>query len=103
MQFDEATREAETDAWHNTQVTTFDAIVAKFKAAGYKLPGLVFWNLRASKVAFTYPILHTEMDCAMVSGFNVSIVNDILSGKEMSPYAMIKRLLDSPRYAAIRL
>lgn len=86
-----------------TDVTTFDTIVANFKAAGYKLPGLVFWNLRAPKVAFTYPILHTEIDCAMVSGFNVSIVNDILSAKEMSPYAMIKRLLDNPRYDTIRL
>ncbi len=105
MQFDHATNTYTDDGgWVGGRGTTsFDAIVAKYTAAGYTMPGVVFWNLRAPKVVFKYPVLHTAIDCALISGFNVGVVNDLLSGKEMSPMALVQRLVNNPRYDAIRL
>ena len=45
---------------------------AKFEAAGYKLPQVVFWNLRASDIRRqkSTPVKLNEEGVALVSGFS---------------------------------
>lgn len=73
------------------------AIEEKYKAAGYEMPLLVYWNLRSSHD--NVPIQKNEYGL-LVSGYSVSILNGLLKGIT-DPVAMVKSVLDSERYRRI--
>jgi hypothetical protein len=79
----------------------FDAIKAKFVASGYKMPLLVFWQVRynSDKVA-----LKNEKGVAMVSGFSPAALQAILKleqPKEVTPYELMMATIGSERYEPI--
>lgn len=81
----------------------FDVIKDKFANAGYQMPLLVFWQVRAShdKVA-----LKSENGVAMVSGFSPSALKGILKleePKEATPMEVMLATVNCERYEPIRV
>ena len=80
--------------------TMFDLIKTKYKNAGYKLPTIVFWNLRQTN---GFPSTTTEDNVIMVSGYNSVLLNTfsekgVDAFKDITPFKMVKDILDDSRY-----
>ena len=69
---------------------------AKFKAAGYKLPKVVFWNLNGRMN--NNPVQAHQSGAALVSGFSPSIMSAVLGCESMSPRNVMLDKLLSTRY-----
>lgn len=81
--------------------TSLDAIKAKYVRAGYKMPLLIFWQVRASsdKVA-----LKNEKGVVMVSGFSPNALASILKlekPQEVTPFELMLATVNSERYEPI--
>ncbi len=88
------------DADPNESKTMFDLIKTKYKNAGYEMPTIVFWNLRQTS---GFPSTTKEENIIMVSGYNSVLLNEfsekgIDSFNEITPFKMVKDILDNPRY-----
>lgn len=80
-------------------MSTFEAMKVAFEAAGYNMPGIVFWNVNSYKNS---PATKNEMGVALVSGASPSCLKYILSGKIESPMETMLKVAKSDRYKAIR-
>ena len=76
----------------------FVAISEKYRANGYKLPRLVFWNINSR--TGTIPVKENDLGVALVSGFSPAVVNMVLSG-ELDPYKCLIEQLDTERYQPV--
>jgi hypothetical protein len=81
------------------QVTNYEALRAAYREAGYEIPKLVFWNVNGSTTDF--PVAATEAKTALVSGFSVEILRDVLAGEEITPFRVMMRAVSRPEYAVI--
>ena len=79
--------------------TLFENIHKQFKAHGYKLPRLVFWNCNSRTGAI--PVKVNELGVGLVSGFSVNVCKMVLSGR-LDPYECFREQLDSKRYEPVR-
>lgn len=95
MEFDGAARNAE-GGYADTGL--FQHIASRYRAAGYKLPRLVFWNVDSRTC--TIPMQENECGVALVSGFTPAIVKMVLSGK-FDPFDVLLETLNSPRYLPV--
>ena len=80
-------------------VTFLDEMQARFNAAGFELPNLVFWNVRSRHDTF-----HASFDDArvqMVSGHSASTFKLLMDSFNMTPYECMMKALNSPRYEMI--
>jgi hypothetical protein len=84
MQFDSA-----NGASKSPYDTAFKVISAKYAAAGYALPQIVFWNLRETHSSF--PVQRDTPGVAMMSGFSAEMLKLFLDDVEMTPYNMMIR------------
>lgn len=91
MEFDAATRGFMSD-------TLFDNIEREFKANGYAVPKLVFWNV-ASRTN-TIPVTQSESGVNLVSGFSVNVLKMVQNGR-LDPYTNLVCTLQSERYKPI--
>lgn len=80
--------------------TNFGVIRRRYKAAGYDLPKLVFWNLASRKQQT--PVTRDQSGTALASGFSPSLLETLLTGELVSPYTLMLRKLESPRYDRVR-
>ena len=79
--------------------TLFREIEQKWNDAGYKMPRVVFWNLRSR--TGTLPVnQHENFPVALVSGFSPAICKMVLSGK-LDPFECLVEQLNSERYQII--
>jgi hypothetical protein len=78
----------------------FKTIETKFKAHGYELPKLIFWNVMSR--TGTIPMKENAAGVGLVSGFSTNVIKAVLSN-ELDPYQAIVKILDSERYASIKL
>jgi len=74
-------------------------IERKYSSAGYELPNIVFWNLKAK--AGQSPVKFDKKGTALVSGFSPSILKSILAAEDLTPEAVMLKTLNDPRYAVI--
>lgn len=81
--------------------TLFDTIRAKYAAAGYVMPNLVFWNVDSRNDQF--PMSMDDRGFQMVSGFSPSIFEHLVSGEFISAYDIMLKVLTSPRYDNVTL
>lgn len=89
MQFNEATRCARSKATS----TIFELARDKFAAEGYKMPSVVFWNLRDTKESF--PVTIGEEGVALLSGYSASLVKELMEDPEnITPLKMLNHVLD---------
>lgn len=104
MEFDScATTNADrSNGWYYScarpTTTLFEQIEKKYKAAGYKLPRLVFWNINSR--TGTIPVKENDLGVALVSGFSVNIVKMVMSNKT-DPYECLLETINSERYQAV--
>lgn len=77
-------------------VTNFQLAKAKFAAAGYKLPNVVFWNVNAR--SGNSPVRADTSGVALVSGFSPSIAKSVLSAERMDPSSMVDAVIMKERY-----
>ena len=82
----------------NASPTLFDAIRAKYNAAGYELPRVFFWNLASRTNGIS--LKQSPNGVGLVSGFSQNTIKMLLSEKN-SPWDILKDTLDSERYARI--
>jgi hypothetical protein len=72
-------------------------IEAKYKAAGYEVPQVVFWNLNAHD---NVPVSMDKSGAALVSGFSPAIVKSLLAADldEFSPEGIMLKTIMVPKY-----
>lgn len=89
MQFDSCTRFDDSAQ---------EMIKRKYKAAGYEVPKIVFWNLSPYGNGNT-PVRYDDKGVCHVSGFSPAIMKSVLSVKDLEDYTpynvMVKTLMDS--------
>ena len=78
--------------------TLFETIQAEYLLHGYDLPRLVFWNVCSRTGAI--PLKTNKNGVCLVSGFNPTIMDMVLSG-ELDPYKCLVNKLNSSRYDAV--
>lgn len=78
--------------------TLLESIAAEYQAHGYILPRLIFWNVCSR--TNTIPLQENEAGVALVSGFNPTVYNMVLSD-ELDPYKCLLDQINSERYDAI--
>ena len=102
MEFDSCAVDNSYSAWGSRigiqNKNLFKVIEGRFKAAGYKLPRLVFWNVNSR--TGTIPVKENELGVSLVSGFSVNIVKMVMDG-ELDPYINLLKVLFSERYQPI--
>lgn len=77
-------------------VSNFDMIRAKYAAAGYKLPRVIWWNVNSRNDNF--PIRSDANGTAMVSGCSPSILKSLLGAKSFDPMSIVFDTINNPRY-----
>ena len=82
----------------NASVTNFENARRKFEAAGYALPGIVFWNAASRNRG--QPVTMNEQGVALVSGAAPRLF-DLVAGGIASPYALMTDILNGERYGPI--
>lgn len=91
-----------SDMQFNQCVTYDDSahqmIQRKYESAGYKVPNVVFWNLRATD---NVPVKFDQRGTALVSGFSPAVMKGILSGTDMTPWGIMMATVDVPRYSVL--
>ena len=78
----------------------FDIISSKFKAQGYEMPRLIFWNVNSR--TNTIPLTQNKNGVILVSGFSPAITKMVLS-EQTDPYQALVEQLMSERYKNITL
>lgn len=100
MEFDEA-RGNYSWGRRNTELsdakTVMEKCMAKYRAAGYKCPKLVFWNVDARNN--TIP-MKDDGNVSFVSGYSSVLFEQIMSGK--TGLDLVLEKLNSERYAAVK-
>lgn len=92
MQFDQAV--------NDNSKTNFEYINEMYKRAGIKKPDLIFWNVCAYGDS---PITKDENGTFLVSGFSPNILKHALNTKTLTAYDLMMEVLNSERYAPIKL
>lgn len=101
MEFDPSTNNG--SYWgggFNAGSNVFKLMDQKFKAAGYKLPKLAFWNVNSR--TGTIPCKFNDNGVLLISGFSQNVLSMIMNGKT-DPYDALIEELDKERYVNIPL
>eukprot|EP00466_Bigelowiella_natans_P010285 jgi/Bigna1/47290/estExt_Genewise1.C_120064 len=87
MQFNEAKKA------NDKYTTIYDTAKAKFSAAGYELPTVVFWNLRSAESSF--PVDKDAPGVVMVSGFSSDVLKALMKGDKLpTPYTLMMKSVE---------
>ena len=92
MQFD--------SACPNNSQTNWTVIEKKYAKYGYTRPTLIFWNLNANTLDIPIPSDKVP-NTALVSGFSPNTFDQLLDGDVPSPFSIMRKTIDNPRYARI--
>ena len=82
----------------NASATNFMNAERRFRAYGYELPRIVFWNVASRHRQ--QPVTMNEEGVALVSGATPRLFS-MIAGGTISPYAFMMEVLGSERYAKI--
>ncbi len=90
MEFDSCTE--------NADLTNFEYAEQIFKANGYQLPQLVFWNVQSRH--HQMPVSMNDRGVALVSGASASIFSMVME-RDLDPYSYMLKVLNAERYQSI--
>ena len=79
--------------------TNHEAISKKYEEAGYKIPGIVYWNVNAS--GSNMPVQQDENGVSLVSGFSPIIFKMAVENK--TPEQVMLDTINSERYSIIEI
>jgi hypothetical protein len=101
MEFDRISND--TTNWQDTQQrgSVFRVIRAKYEAAGYKLPALVFWNVDARNNQV--PATMDDSGVQLVSGCSPALFTSLISGKDLSAIDLMMHVLNDERYNSVTI
>lgn len=86
---------------NSSELTNFEAIKAKYAAAGYEMPGIIFWNVNGD--AGNVPVTMRDQNVGLVSGYSPSILKSVLQAKVLSPIELMLNTVNAERYSVISL
>jgi hypothetical protein len=88
----------EFDSASSPSKTNFEVIKEKYKASGYELPIVVFWN--ANSRADNTPVTKDEQNVILVGGYSPVIMKHILANN-LKPITPMQMMIDtiSPKYS----
>lgn len=106
MQFDEACGSCTIpgDFYSRKTSTNFKVAQSHFEKHGYKLPKVVFWNLRGYGYgeSASVPVTQTEEGTALVSGFSGQLLKLFMDGVNelvtFNPFNLIKEAIGKEKY-----
>jgi hypothetical protein len=75
-------------AVHSGDDTVFERFKKEFKAAGYKFPKVIFWNLN-SGMGNGKPTTATAKNMVLISGFSANILTSALKGGGITPESIM--------------
>lgn len=78
--------------------TAMQMIERKYEAAGYQVPKIVFWNLRASNGV---PVTADKSGAALVSGFSPVVMKSILAAEDFTPRGIMLKTINQERYCVV--
>ena len=90
MEFDRGT--------NGSDLTNFESAKAKFEAAGYRLPQLVFWNVNSFNRQ--QPVTKNDRGVTLVSGMSPQIFA-MLKEDNLNPYEFMMSVVSSARYEKV--
>mgnify|MGYP001428969064 CR=1 FL=1 len=99
MQFDVSAKN-NNDTVRNILAEKFYEAGVKVCGKGYKVPHILFWNLRTTS---GFPELSYQRDVTMLSGYSPNLLNSFVddgmrSLSDITPWYMLNKMLDNPRY-----
>ena len=77
----------------------FNVIEKRYKAAGYQMPRLIFWNVCGR--TNTIPKVENENGLCLLSGFSQNAARITADEAETDPYESLIRVLDGSRYRKV--
>ncbi|MBR2551856.1 MAG: DUF2828 family protein [Erysipelotrichaceae bacterium] len=77
----------------------YDTMKAKYKAFGYQIPNIVFWNVRSGKN--TYHASFDRPGVQLASGQSPVVFESLAKGVNMTPQEYMLSVLNSERYEPI--
>jgi len=80
----------------------YDITKAKFEDAGYKIPGIVFWNVNSRQEVFHLADT-SKKGVQLVSGASASIFKTLLGSLNTTPYEYMMKVLSDPRYDVVKI
>ena len=90
MEFDRGT--------NGSDLTNFESAKAKFEAAGYRLPQLIFWNVNSFNRQ--QPVTQNDRGVTLVSGMSPQIFA-MLKEDNLNPYEFMMSVVSSARYEKV--
>lgn len=90
MEFDQGTADA--------GVTQFKRAKERYRANGYRLPAVVFWNVASRRLQ--EPVSQNEQGAVLISGCSPQLFKTALS-KNPTPYGVMLEILSQERYARL--
>ena len=103
MQFDQAC-DPYSYSTRRSDATNFKVAQAEFEGHGYKLPKVVFWNLRGYGLgeSASVPVAQTEEGTALVSGFSGQLLKLFMDGvqelESFNPFNIMKEAIGKEKY-----
>lgn len=87
---------------NNMKETSFEMMKREFETNGYKMPEMVFWNVRSTN---TTPLLANNTNVALVSGYSPNILKSVLESKydSMTPIHIVLNTILNEKYDIIRM
>jgi hypothetical protein len=79
--------------------SAIEMIREEYKASGYDLPKVIFWNLNATMGQS--PVTINNSGTALVSGFSPAIMQSILKAENVTPISIMLSTVNVPRYEVI--
>ena len=76
--------------------TAFNTLKSRYEAAGYELPKVVFWNLKAR--LGNVPVTQNQENVALISGFSTNVLKSVLAAKNFTPVGVMLETVMSERY-----
>lgn len=83
------------------QGTFHDKAKEAFRRAGYELPNIIYWNVRATKASFQARA--DEHGVQLASGESINVFRQIVQTLDMNPYDAMMEVLNSERYSCVRI
>ena len=90
-----------TTSWgrKNDSWSFYDDMAHKYKAHGYEIPNVVFWNCNAR-----HDIFHADKDrkgVQLVSGQSATMFKQLMKCVGMTPMEAMLKIINSERYDAV--
>lgn len=101
MQFDEATSSTWNEDVPEWNPTAQQMIEKMYSEAGYKMPKIVYWNLKSRRG--DVPVAFGKTGTALISGFSPAIMTSVLGAEEFTPLSIMNATILGDRYKEITL